>query len=91
VRILKAKGNKQRRVPLDHETLAQLQSYVEANEIAEEDPVFPITEQWARVMQNKYAAHKKENPPAPVQAQFCHKQRAARSRHKAPAAGAGPF
>jgi site-specific recombinase XerD len=55
IRILKAKGNKQRRVPLDSETLAQLRAYIEANATAEEDPIFPITQQWARVILNKYA------------------------------------
>ena len=55
VRILKAKGNKQRRVPLDPGTLAQLQAYIESNKIAEEELIFPITQQWARVILNKYA------------------------------------
>jgi hypothetical protein len=35
--------------------LAQLRAYVEANAIAEEDSVFPITQQWARVILYKYA------------------------------------
>ena len=35
-------------------TLAQLRTYIEANAIAE-DPIFPITRQWARVILNKYA------------------------------------
>jgi integrase/recombinase XerD len=55
VRIVKAKGDKQRRVPLDPETLAQLQAYIEANKIPGEAPIFPITQQWARASINKYA------------------------------------
>jgi integrase len=31
VRIVRAKGSKQRRVPLDSRTLAQLQAYIDAN------------------------------------------------------------
>jgi site-specific recombinase XerD len=56
VRIVKAKGNKQRRVPLAASTLAQLQAYIEANNIAEEEPLFPITQQWVRAILNKYGA-----------------------------------
>jgi site-specific recombinase XerD len=54
VRILKAKGNKQRRVPLAPKTLAQLQDYIDANKIGEEQVIFPITQQWVRVILNKY-------------------------------------
>lgn len=55
VRIVKAKGNKQRRVPLAAETLEQLQAYIDANNIGEEEPLFPITQQWVRAIVNKYA------------------------------------
>jgi site-specific recombinase XerD len=55
VRIVKAKGDKQRRLPLDPETLAQLQAYIEVNNIAAEEKIFPITQQWARAIINKYA------------------------------------
>ena len=56
VRILKAKGNKQRRLPLDDpETLAQPQAYIEANAIPAEAPVFPITQQWVLRLLNKYS------------------------------------
>jgi integrase/recombinase XerD len=55
VRIEKAKGGKQRRVPLDALTLAKLQAYIDANAIAPEAPLFPITQQWVRKLINKYA------------------------------------
>jgi integrase/recombinase XerD len=56
VRIIKAKGNKQRRVPLAAKTLVQLQAYIDDNEIAAEAPIFPITQQWVRAIINKYGA-----------------------------------
>lgn len=55
VRIVRAKGNKQRRVPIDPGTLAQLQAYIDSNIIAWEAPIFPITQQWVRMLINKYA------------------------------------
>lgn len=55
VRIVKAKGSKQRRVPLDAGTLAQLQAYINVNAIPAEAPVFPITQQWVCKLLNKYA------------------------------------
>ena len=55
IRILKAKGNKQRRVPLDPTTLTQLHAYIEANNIPGDAPIFPITQQWARAIINTYA------------------------------------
>jgi integrase len=45
VRVVKAKGSKQRRVPLDAVTLAHLRAYIEAHGIADETPIFPITQQ----------------------------------------------
>jgi site-specific recombinase XerC len=56
VRIVKAKGNKQRRVPLAAKTLVQLQAYIDANEITAEAPIFPIAVQWVRAIINKYGA-----------------------------------
>jgi integrase/recombinase XerD len=56
VRIVKAKGGKQRRIPLAAETLVQLLAYNDAHEIANEDPIFPITQQWVRAIINKYGA-----------------------------------
>ena len=56
VRILKANGDKQRRVPLEAEPLAELQAYIEANNIGEEAPIFLITQQWVRAIINKYGA-----------------------------------
>jgi site-specific recombinase XerD len=55
VRIEKAKGGKQRRVPLDALTLAKLQAYIDANAIPPEGSLFPITQQWVRKLINKYA------------------------------------
>lgn len=55
VRIVKAKGSKQRRVPLDALTLAQLQAYIDANAIPPEASIFPITQQWVRKLINRYA------------------------------------
>ena len=45
VRILKAKGDKQRCVPLEAGPLAELQASIEANTVGEEAPIFPITRQ----------------------------------------------
>jgi site-specific recombinase XerD len=56
VRIVKVKGNKQRRVTLAAKTLVQLQAYIDDNEIAAEAPIFPITQQWVRAIINKYGA-----------------------------------
>src|SRR5208337_1905669 len=55
-RIVKAKGSKQRRVPLDALTLAQLQAYIDANAIPLEVSIFPITQQWVRMLAAKYAS-----------------------------------
>ena len=43
VNIRKAKGGRQRRVPLDQDTLKMLSDYVLALNIPEDRPVFPIT------------------------------------------------
>ena len=43
VNIRKAKGGKQRRVPLDTETLKMLSDYVLALNTLEDQPIFPIT------------------------------------------------
>ncbi|MFZ0011696.1 MAG: tyrosine-type recombinase/integrase [Halobacteriota archaeon] len=69
VRILKAKGNKQRRLPLDDpETLAQPQAYIEANAIPAEAPLFPITQQWVLRLLNTYSRliGKKIHPHLPA-------------------------
>ncbi|MGB9212126.1 MAG: tyrosine-type recombinase/integrase, partial [Halobacteriota archaeon] len=42
VNIRKAKGGRQRRVPLDQDTLKMLSDYVLALNILEDQPVFPI-------------------------------------------------
>jgi Site-specific recombinase XerD len=55
VRVVKAKGNKQRRVPLAAQTLAQLGAYVDIHAIGDEAPIFPISQQWVRIIINKYA------------------------------------
>jgi integrase/recombinase XerD len=61
VRILKAKGNKQRRVPLDPGTLTQLHSYIDATAIPPEASIFSISQQWVRKLLNKYARLKDKN------------------------------
>jgi integrase/recombinase XerD len=53
--IVKAKGSKQRRVPLDALTLAKLRDYIDTNAIPSEASIFPITQQWVRKLINKYA------------------------------------
>jgi integrase/recombinase XerD len=42
VNIRKAKGGRQRRVPLDEETLKMLSDYILASNILEDEPVFPV-------------------------------------------------
>jgi len=42
VNIRKAKGGRQRRVPLDDETLKMLSEYILASNTPEDQPVFPI-------------------------------------------------
>jgi integrase/recombinase XerD len=54
INILKAKGGKQRRVPLDTETLAQLRDYATRHDIASEACIFPISQQWARQRVKRY-------------------------------------
>jgi site-specific recombinase XerD len=54
VRIVKAKRNKQRRVPLDPQTLAQLREYINENAIDALSPIFPVTRQWARAIVKRY-------------------------------------
>jgi len=44
-------------LPLDPTTLTQLHAYIQANNIPGEALVFPITQQWARAIINKYAKH----------------------------------
>jgi site-specific recombinase XerD len=43
-------------VPLEAGPLVELQAYIEANNISEEAPIFPITQQWVRAIINKYGA-----------------------------------
>jgi integrase/recombinase XerD len=42
VNIRKAKGGRQRRVPLDEETLKMLSDYILASNTPEDQPVFPV-------------------------------------------------
>jgi integrase/recombinase XerD len=42
VNIRKAKGGRQRRVPLDEETLKMLSDYILASNTLEDQPVFPV-------------------------------------------------
>lgn len=55
IRIMKAKGGKQRRVLIDSETLSMLAAYIEDNNIANDSPIFPLTRQWVNKILNRYA------------------------------------
>ncbi len=54
VNVTKAKGGKQRRVPLDAETIGQLQDYVMANGIENDASIFPLSKQWIRDLVHRY-------------------------------------
>ncbi len=54
LRIVKAKGNKQRRIPIDTWTLSLLQNYIGDYDIDNDRPIFPISQQRARVIVKRY-------------------------------------
>lgn len=54
VNVTKAKGGKQRRVPLDDETITQLESYVKEKGIVDIDLIFPLSKQWIRALVHRY-------------------------------------
>jgi integrase/recombinase XerD len=56
VNVTKAKGGKQRRVPLDPETVRMLSDYVSRSKIKEDRPIFSIRQRWAREIVRRYGA-----------------------------------
>ncbi len=54
VNIVKAKGGKQRRVPLDSETLTLLSAYITTGGIDDEAPIFPLSQRWVRALVARY-------------------------------------
>jgi len=56
VNISKAKGGKQRRVPLDIETIRMLSDYVSTSNIEEDQPLFGIKQGWAHELVRRYGA-----------------------------------
>ncbi len=54
INVVKAKGGKQRRVPLDVITLAELREYIHKHDIAQDACLFPISQQWARGLIKRY-------------------------------------
>ncbi len=54
VNIIKAKGGKQSRVPLDEETISQLETYATEKGIAPHVPIFPRSKQWIRTLVHRY-------------------------------------
>ncbi|MGA7077018.1 MAG: tyrosine-type recombinase/integrase [Halobacteriota archaeon] len=56
INVTKAKGGKQRRVPLDAETIGMLSDYVSASNIREDQPIFGIKQRWAREIVRRYGA-----------------------------------
>jgi len=54
INITRAKGGKQRRIPLDSQTLLLLSSYISAQSIHENRPIFDITRQHANRIVKKY-------------------------------------
>ena len=55
INITRAKGGKERRVPLDPETVQGLSDYVLANKIPDDRSVFAITQQQVRNIVKKYS------------------------------------
>ncbi len=54
VNIVRAKGGKQRRVPLDLETLTLLDTYITADGIADTTPIFRLSQRWVRALVARY-------------------------------------
>ena len=52
--VTTAKGGKQRRIPLDTETIAQLQDYVIEEGIGKDESIFPLSKQWIRGLVHHY-------------------------------------
>jgi len=56
INVVKAKGGKQRRVPLDVVTLAELREYTRTHSIASDASIFSISQQWARELVKRCGA-----------------------------------
>ncbi len=58
VRVLKAKGGKQRRVYVhpDTNTLTELRAYISENGIVQDTPIFPLSRQWVHKLVRRYGA-----------------------------------
>jgi integrase/recombinase XerD len=56
INVTKAKGGKQRRVPLDAATIQMLSDYVLASNIGKDQPIFGIRQRWAREIVRRYGA-----------------------------------
>jgi site-specific recombinase XerD len=54
VNIVKAKGGKQRRVPLDSETLTPLNAYVTTRSIGDDTPIFSLSQRGVRALVARY-------------------------------------
>ncbi|MGZ4846558.1 MAG: tyrosine-type recombinase/integrase [Halobacteriota archaeon] len=57
INVVKAKGGKQRRVPLDVITLAELRDYVHKHGVEDDAPLFPFSQQWARELVKRYGRY----------------------------------
>ncbi len=54
IRIVKAKNDKQRRIPIDTWTLSLIQEFIGDHEIDNDKPIFPISQQMVRVIVKRY-------------------------------------
>lgn len=57
INVVKAKGGKQRGVPLDVITLAELRDYTHNYNIAKDACLFPLSQQWARELIKRYGQY----------------------------------
>ncbi|MFZ0926289.1 MAG: hypothetical protein WCE82_03455 [Halobacteriota archaeon] len=85
---MKAKGRKQRRLPLDVMTLAELHDYVAKIPSRTTRP-FPIAQQWAWELAKPYGAVITSTYTRIVSGILCYQHGPARGQFPAAAAGAG--
>ncbi len=57
INIIKANGGKQRQVPLDVITLAELRDYIHKRGVANDASLFPFSQQWARELIKRYGRY----------------------------------